>query len=97
MPGKTRDGKAEEPIEPGARWNIEPCEARPPREVVALHDALEALALARADDVDVIFSAEDRRLHLVAGIGLFAIAQRELHQRRIGGTPAFLKWPRARP
>ncbi len=31
VPGYTRDGNAEGPIEPGARWNIEPCVAAPPR------------------------------------------------------------------
>ena len=46
---------------PGARWNIEPCDARPPREVVALDDALEALAAAGADDVDALAVGEDRR------------------------------------
>src|SRR6185369_1015152 len=30
MPFTTRDGYDEAPIEPGARWNIEPCVARPP-------------------------------------------------------------------
>src|SRR6185503_6955765 len=29
-PGKTREGSDDAPIEPGARWNIEPCEASPP-------------------------------------------------------------------
>ena len=30
MPFTTRDGYDEAPIDPGARWNIEPCVARPP-------------------------------------------------------------------
>ena len=30
MPLITRDGYDEAPIEPGARWNIEPCVAAPP-------------------------------------------------------------------
>ena len=29
-PLMTRDGYDEAPIEPGARWNIEPCDAAPP-------------------------------------------------------------------
>src|SRR5262249_59714020 len=31
MPGSTRDGKLDAPIEPGARWNIDPWVAAPPR------------------------------------------------------------------
>ena len=31
MPGTTRDGKLDAPIEPGARWNIDPCDPSPPR------------------------------------------------------------------
>ena len=61
MPLTTRDGNDEAPIDPGARWNIEPCVAAPPREVVALHDALEPLAAAGADDVDALAVGEDRR------------------------------------
>ena len=30
LPRRTRDGQALQPIEPGARWNFEPCVARPP-------------------------------------------------------------------
>src|SRR5258708_14362185 len=30
IPGKTRDGKLDAPIEPGARWNMEPCPPGPP-------------------------------------------------------------------
>ena len=31
MPFTTRDGYDDAPIDPGARWNIEPCVAAPPR------------------------------------------------------------------
>src|SRR5579872_841682 len=31
MPGKTRDGKLDAPMDPGARWNIDPCDPGPPR------------------------------------------------------------------
>src|SRR6266581_4544963 len=31
-PGHTREGSEEAPMEPGARWNIEPCVASPPRQ-----------------------------------------------------------------
>src|ERR1700722_17830710 len=31
MPGSTREGKLDAPMEPGARWNMEPCEPSPPR------------------------------------------------------------------
>ena len=30
MPFTTRDGNDDAPIDPGARWNIEPCVAAPP-------------------------------------------------------------------
>ena len=30
MPLTTRDGNDEAPIDPGARWNIDPCVAAPP-------------------------------------------------------------------
>src|SRR5438105_14342596 len=30
IPFTTRDGYEEAPIDPGARWNIEPCDIRPP-------------------------------------------------------------------
>ena len=44
MPFTTREGYDYAPIDPGARWNIDPWVAAPPREVVALHDTLETLA-----------------------------------------------------
>ena len=41
MPLNTRDGNAEEPIEP-VIWNIEPCDFGPPRKVMALHHARQS-------------------------------------------------------
>ncbi len=66
MPLTTRDGYDEAPIEPGARWNIEPWRHAAAREVVPLDDALEALAAAGADDVHALAVGEDRHVDLVA-------------------------------
>src|SRR5690606_36145275 len=49
-------------------------------EVVALHDPLEALALAGADHVDVVADPEDRRLDLVTGGDGVLVPDRELHE-----------------
>ncbi len=45
-------------MEPGARWNIEPWVASPPRPAVPLDAALEALALGHPDHVDQLAGGE---------------------------------------
>ena len=60
VPLNTRPGVVPEPIEPGARWRSDwPCVLGPPRKSVALHAALEALALGRARHVDIVALGED--------------------------------------
>ena len=66
MPGTTRDGKLDAPIEPGARWNMEPCVAFAAAEVMALHHAREPAALADADHVHLVLGLELIHQHLVA-------------------------------
>ena len=95
MPLTTRDGYDEAPIEPGARWNIEPCDAAATAEVMPLDDALEALAATGADHVHALAVGEDRDADLIAGLGGVAAGLDSFTSRRtrVGGTPAFLKWP----
>jgi hypothetical protein len=54
MPLTTREGNDEAPIEPGAPVEHRPVGRGAAGEVVALHDALEPLAAADAEDVDAI-------------------------------------------
>ena len=58
VPGNTRDGKLEAPIEPGARWNMEPCALGTAPEMMPLDQAAEAAALADADDVHFVGGLE---------------------------------------
>ena len=92
MPLTTRDGNDEAPIEPGARWNIEPCDAGAAGEMVALDDALEALAAAGADDVDALAVGEDRRSTWspASPARRSRLATVTSRRTRVGGTPAFL-------
>ena len=68
MPGSTREGKLDAPIDPGARWNIEPCDAFAAAEMMALHHAREAAALADADHVHLFLGLELIHQHFVAGL-----------------------------
>ena len=51
MPLNTRDGNADEPIEP-VIWNIEPCEAAPPANLWRFTTPANPRPLLVADDVD---------------------------------------------
>ena len=68
MPGNTRDGKLEAPIEPGARWNIEPCDSRTAAKLMPLHQAGKTAALADADHVHFVVGLELVHQHAVAGL-----------------------------
>ena len=53
-------------MDPGARWNIEPWVARPPPKPCRFHDALEPVAPALTDHVDLVTGLEDRDEDLLA-------------------------------
>jgi hypothetical protein len=63
----TRDGNDEAPMPPGRAVEHRAVRRRAAGEVVALDDALEALALAGADHVDGLARREDRAGDLGAG------------------------------
>ncbi len=73
IPGNTRDGNAEEPIDP-VIVNIEPCDFGAAREMMTVHYARESAALADAEHVDKLFAVEDIDQHAVANLRRFAIA-----------------------
>ena len=62
-------------------------------EVVPLHDAGEALALAGADDVDVLHAVEDLDVDGVAGLLVGRVLQLISRKCRFGPTPALAAWP----
>ena len=73
------------PIEPGERkpsWV--PCVHFCMREVVALHDARDAAALAGADHVDALALGEDVDLHLLTDLVLCGI---------LGADPRLVQMP----
>ncbi len=67
MPGNTREGNADEPIEPGDLEHRS-VRLRPAREVVPLDHAGEAASLADADDVHVLLALEDVHQDAVADL-----------------------------
>ena len=60
MPLMTRDGNDDAPIDPGARWNIDPCVAAPPAKWWRLTTPWNPLPRPVADDVDALAVGEDR-------------------------------------
>ena len=92
MPLTTRDGNDDAPIDPGARWNIDPWVAAPPAKWWRLTTPWNPLPrpvpmtstrspLAKIDDE-----------HLIAGLQRHRRRPPALTSRRtrVGGTPAFL-------
>ena len=89
MPFMTRPGVVPEPIEPGRAPAVRlAVRLRAAPEVVALHDAREALALAGADDVDTLALASMSGVDLVAQRDAVQVRRRHLaqdpHVRRAG-------------
>ena len=81
VPLNTRDGVAQAPMEPGARWvRWEPCEARHAAEAVALHRSREALALADGGDVDLVAVGEQVGLELLAHRVVGDVVEPQLHE-----------------
>jgi hypothetical protein len=71
------------------RWA--PWLARWPLEVVALHDAGEALALADRGDVDELAGGEHVDGELLADLVAADVVEAELDERSPGSTPALSK------
>jgi len=78
---------------PGARWNIEPCVASPPRVVPALTRRRSLCPWSRAD-VDQFAGLEILHQHAIAYFGLsFDSSIRHSGNTSWAPTPAFLKCP----
>jgi hypothetical protein len=80
IPLTTREGKDDAPIEPGARWNIEPCVAAPPAKWWRFTTPLKPLAAARADDVDAFAVLEHRDEDLIADLRIAVFRERHFPQ-----------------
>ena len=96
MPLNTRDGNADEPIEP-VIWNIEPCEAAPPAKVMPLDYARESAALAGRNHIHKPLTVENVHQHLVAGLGSVRLSPSTTivtsRRKRIGGRLCLAKCP----
>ena len=90
MPFITRDGQAEAPIEPGARTLCEPCDFGPLAKSVALDRALEALALRRPGDLDLLTGLEDLDGHDLAHQQLAGLVA-ELDEMAVRGRVGLLQ------
>ncbi len=93
MPGSTREGKAEAPIEPGARWNIEPWVAAPPRKWWRLTTPWKPLPRLVPATVIVSPAANSSTETLSPTLTSAPSSTRNSRRTRQGGSPAFSKWP----
>ena len=95
MPLMTRDGYDEAPIEPGARWNIEPCVASPPAKWWRFTTPwkpwplLVPMTSTRSPWVKIDTSTWSPAF----GASAPALRRWTSRRTRVGGTLAFLKWP----
>jgi hypothetical protein len=83
MPFSTRDGKAEAPMEPGARWNIEPWVAWPPRKWWRLTTPWKPLPLLMPTTV-MLSPGRTARRALVADLGFVLLVDAQLAQYAAG-------------
>ena len=90
MPLNTREGKADEPIEP-VIWNIEPCEAAPPANLWRFTTPANPRPLLVRNHVHKLLAVENVDQHLVANLGaVLAVAvdhdrhlAQEAHRRQV--------------
>ena len=91
MPLMTRDGNDEAPIEPGARWNIDPCEAAPPEKLWRFMTPwkplprLTPMTSTRSPSANTPVTST----WSPAFIGSAPLASVTSRRTRVGGTPAF--------
>ena len=93
MPLSTREGKAEAPMEPGARWNIEPWVAAPPRKWWRLTTPWKPLPLLIPITVMSSPAAKSSTEILSPTLTSAPSSTRNSRRTRQGGRPAFSKWP----
>ena len=91
MPLRTREGKAEAPIEPGARWNIEPWVAAPPRKWWRFTTPWKPLPLLMPMTLTVSPGREELDRDLVADLDLVAVLDAELAQHAAGRQARLLE------
>src|SRR5438034_1181518 len=93
-PGHTREGSEEAPMEPGARWNIEPCVASPPRQPWRLTPPWNPLPLVTPTTSTISPGANISTVSAwPTSYGFSTLSSRTSRRMRVGATLAFLKWP----
>ena len=80
-------------MEPGARWNIEPCVAAPPVKPWRFTTPWKPLPLETPTTSTCSFSAKMSQSTLSPGAAFSSASQRTSPRVFAGGTPAFSKWP----
>src|SRR5205814_8316614 len=93
-PGHTREGSEEAPMEPGARWNIEPCAASPLRQPWRLTPPWKPLPLVTPTTSTISPAANNSTVSAwPTSYGFSTLSSRTSRRTRVGATLAFLKWP----
>src|SRR5919198_1901225 len=93
-PGHTRDGSDDAPMEPGARWNIEPCVASPPSQPWRLTPPWKPLPLVTPTTSTISPGANSSTVSAwPTSYGFSTLSSRTSRRMRVGATLAFLKWP----
>jgi hypothetical protein len=93
MPFTTREGYELAPIEPGARWNIEPCVAAPPRKLWRFTTPWNPwpLLVPITSTYSPALNTPDTSTCSPAAGAVAPLATLTSRRWRVGGTPAFLK------
>ena len=92
IPFRTRDGYADEPIEPGSAVKHRSMRCAAAAKMMPLHKAGKPAPLAGSDDVHQFVGVEDIHHDLVARIGTPLRLRYGISRRmRTGATFAFLK------
>src|SRR3989441_975713 len=93
-PGHTREGSEEAPMQPGARGNIEPCVAWPPRQPWRLTPPWNPLPLVTPTTSTISPGANISTVSAwPTSYGFSTLSSRTSRRMRVGATLAFLKWP----
>ena len=93
IPGSVREGQADAPIEPGARWNIEPWVAAPPRKWWRFTTPWNPWPRLIPDTV-ILSPGANWSIETLSPTFTSAFSA-TLNSRRTrqGGSPALSKWP----
>src|SRR5262245_48761783 len=94
MPLNTRDGNADEPIEPGARWNIEPWLFAPPPKLWRRMTPWKPLPFDVPITSTLATPSKMSTRTWSPGLNAAPGARRNSRRSRVGGTPAFSWCPR---